>query len=281
MTVETIHLDDARRAGGRRDAEGRDDRAGPLPGPPAPGRRAGRPAVTATLPRAAEEFLSWLEVERGRSPRTLAAYRRDLGAYQDERGRATASTRRRRRDVAAHLAALRADPRRRVGGPGALEHPGLPPLPGRGGPPRRRPHPGPPVDLGHRPAAQGAERGGDRAAARRGRRHRSRRPARPGPAGGPLRHRRPGQRGGGPEPRRRGRRGRGHRPALAPRARQGRQGARRPARRRWPAPPWPTGSRARAGPCSSPRSGGAGAMPKRSSSTPGAGGSPGWASSAS
>ena len=35
------------------------------------------------LPRAAEEYLSWLEVERGRSPRTLAAYRRDLRAYGD------------------------------------------------------------------------------------------------------------------------------------------------------------------------------------------------------
>ena len=36
------------------------------------------------LPRAAEEFLSWLEVERGRSPRTLAAYRRDLASYQED-----------------------------------------------------------------------------------------------------------------------------------------------------------------------------------------------------
>jgi len=32
--------------------------------------------------RNAEEFLSWLEVERGRSPRTLSSYRRDLVAYQ-------------------------------------------------------------------------------------------------------------------------------------------------------------------------------------------------------
>ena len=35
------------------------------------------------LPRAAEEFLSWLEVERGRSPRTLASYRHDLAVYQE------------------------------------------------------------------------------------------------------------------------------------------------------------------------------------------------------
>jgi integrase/recombinase XerD len=58
------------------------------------------------LPRAAEEFLSWLEVERGRSPRTLAAYRRDLGTYQEAvegLGIEAATS----ADVAAHLAALR------------------------------------------------------------------------------------------------------------------------------------------------------------------------------
>jgi integrase/recombinase XerD len=35
----------------------------------------------AALPLAAEEFLSWLAVERGRSTNTLTAYRRDLAAY--------------------------------------------------------------------------------------------------------------------------------------------------------------------------------------------------------
>jgi integrase/recombinase XerD len=58
------------------------------------------------LPRDAEEFLSWLEVERGRSPRTLAAYRRDLATYQEAlegRGIDEATS----ADVAAHLAALR------------------------------------------------------------------------------------------------------------------------------------------------------------------------------
>jgi integrase/recombinase XerD len=35
------------------------------------------------LPAPAEEFLSWLAVERGRSENTLAAYRRDLAAYID------------------------------------------------------------------------------------------------------------------------------------------------------------------------------------------------------
>jgi integrase/recombinase XerD len=62
--------------------------------------------VTAALPRDAEEYLSWLEVERGRSPRTLAAYRRDLGTYQDGMeghgiDEATSA------EVAAHLERLR------------------------------------------------------------------------------------------------------------------------------------------------------------------------------
>lgn len=65
--------------------------------------------MNAPLSLAAEEYLSWLEVERGRSPRTLAAYRRDLASYGqalEARGgdidTASAS------DVAAYLAARRA-----------------------------------------------------------------------------------------------------------------------------------------------------------------------------
>jgi integrase/recombinase XerD len=38
-------------------------------------------ATTAPLPLVAEEFLTWLAVERGRSANTLAAYRRDLATY--------------------------------------------------------------------------------------------------------------------------------------------------------------------------------------------------------
>jgi integrase/recombinase XerD len=38
--------------------------------------------VNAPLSRNAEKYLSWLDVERGRSPRTLASYRRDLLGYQ-------------------------------------------------------------------------------------------------------------------------------------------------------------------------------------------------------
>jgi integrase/recombinase XerD len=62
--------------------------------------------VKETLPRNADEYLSWLEVERGRSPRTLTAYRRDLGSYQEGvqgHGIDEATS----ADVAQHLAALR------------------------------------------------------------------------------------------------------------------------------------------------------------------------------
>lgn len=38
--------------------------------------------ASAPLSPGAEEFLSWLVVERGRSPHTIAAYRRDLVAYE-------------------------------------------------------------------------------------------------------------------------------------------------------------------------------------------------------
>ena len=40
------------------------------------------PAVPAALSDSAEEFLTWLAVERGRARNTVAAYRRDLGAYE-------------------------------------------------------------------------------------------------------------------------------------------------------------------------------------------------------
>jgi integrase/recombinase XerD len=68
--------------------------------------------VTPTLPRNAEEYLSWLDVERGRSPRTLASYRRDLASYQAfvaQRGSGSravidAAT---PADVAAYVASLR------------------------------------------------------------------------------------------------------------------------------------------------------------------------------
>jgi integrase/recombinase XerD len=63
--------------------------------------------VTTPLPAAAEEYLSWLAVERGRSTATLSAYRRDLAGfveYLEGRGHtlATASS----ADVEAFLARL-------------------------------------------------------------------------------------------------------------------------------------------------------------------------------
>jgi integrase/recombinase XerD len=63
----------------------------------------------AVLPPPAEEFLSWLEVERGRSPRTLAAYRRDLAAYQHDVEARTGHgiDRASAADAAQHLAARR------------------------------------------------------------------------------------------------------------------------------------------------------------------------------
>jgi integrase/recombinase XerD len=39
-------------------------------------------AVQAALSRDAEEFLSYLTVERGRAPASISAYRRDLRAYE-------------------------------------------------------------------------------------------------------------------------------------------------------------------------------------------------------
>jgi integrase/recombinase XerD len=60
--------------------------------------------VSTALPLPAEEYLSWLEVERGRSPRTLSAYRRDLAAYRAAVGTMEEAS---PGDVAAYVAALR------------------------------------------------------------------------------------------------------------------------------------------------------------------------------
>ncbi len=63
--------------------------------------------MSTALPAAAEEFLSFLAVERGRAPATLAAYRRDLEGYATflsaRRVELAAAT---TRDVEAYLAAL-------------------------------------------------------------------------------------------------------------------------------------------------------------------------------
>jgi integrase/recombinase XerD len=72
--------------------------------------------VNHPLPRPAEEYLSWLEVERGRSPRTLSAYRRDLAGYEAAAagagpggpGGATSMDQMTSAQVAAYVASLRA-----------------------------------------------------------------------------------------------------------------------------------------------------------------------------
>jgi integrase/recombinase XerD len=68
--------------------------------------------VSVVLPAPAEEYVSWLVVERGRAPATVAAYRRDLAAYVaslDATG--TTLLEASARDVEAHLDALRRAPR--------------------------------------------------------------------------------------------------------------------------------------------------------------------------
>jgi integrase/recombinase XerD len=57
------------------------ERARRAPGAAGPAARRERSASQA-LSKEAEEYLSWLAVERGRAPNTLAAYRRDLVAYE-------------------------------------------------------------------------------------------------------------------------------------------------------------------------------------------------------
>ena len=95
---------------------------GRRPGPPAPGRRGAEPPWPEPLSPGAEEYLSWLAVEKGRSRNTLAAYRRrpghlrGLGGRRGRRPGSTAGP----GDVERHLAELRADgtaTRRRWPGP--------------------------------------------------------------------------------------------------------------------------------------------------------------------
>lgn len=60
------------------------------------------------LSASAEEFLSWLAVERGRAPNTLASYRRDLVAYEEALAQRHLSvTQARTEDVEDYIARLR------------------------------------------------------------------------------------------------------------------------------------------------------------------------------
>ena len=66
--------------------------------------------MNAPLSRNAEEYLSWLDVERGRSPRTLASYRRDLLGYQafvEQGGSGAPIDRASAEVVAAYVASMR------------------------------------------------------------------------------------------------------------------------------------------------------------------------------
>jgi integrase/recombinase XerD len=62
-------------------------------------------------PREVEDLLTWLAAERGRSPNTIASYRRDLHRYaawlRDERGRTVLDAD--EADVVAHVVALQAE----------------------------------------------------------------------------------------------------------------------------------------------------------------------------
>ncbi len=71
-------------------------------------RPRGAPSPSLDLPLEAEEFLTWLQVEKGRSPNTLAAYRNDLERYLGwlaERGRSLDTVE--EADIAEHVGWLR------------------------------------------------------------------------------------------------------------------------------------------------------------------------------
>ena len=168
--------------------------AGPSgPDGPVPRRRRCRPAD-------AEEYLSWLAVERGRARNTVASYRRDLRRLRGDPGRRgrTPVDDAGPGDVAAHLERLRAGGAQpRHGGPVPSAACGAAPVPPRRG------------GATSRPDRRGRRRPPCPAASPR-RSPRTRwtgcsapppattpvDPARPGPARGPLRHRGRDLRGG-------------------------------------------------------------------------------------
>ena len=229
------------------------------PGPAPAGRAALRRPWAGRCRPGAEEYLSWLAVEKGRSRNTLAAYRRDLATYEAWAAEPRASTRSTAGpgDLERHLAAPAgrgAQPG--VAGPGHHRPAGPVPVPGGGGDHRRATRP-PTCARPSCPA--GCPRpwtrtrccrlldsvDGDRAG----------RPPGPGPARGALRHRGPDLRGGGPVaagPDRAttgccGCSARGPRSAWCPLGRSGPGGPRPVAGPVGPAPRWSPGRFARRG----------------------------------
>ncbi|MGH9075558.1 MAG: site-specific tyrosine recombinase [Acidimicrobiales bacterium] len=80
------------------------------PGPAGPGPR---PLSRRQLGDDAEEYLSWLAVEKGRAPNTLVAYRRDLAAYEAWlAGRSLVPAQAGEEAVAGYVGSLRAGGRR-------------------------------------------------------------------------------------------------------------------------------------------------------------------------
>ena len=160
------------------------------PGPPpgvtseAPPTRSRTRSSGTPLPLEVEDLLMWLSVERGRSPNTIAAYRRDLRRYVAWLASAgTRIGRRRRGRRVAYVGALRGGRAGAgIGGPGDGGGALAAPVPGRGGPDRGRPGRRRRADAGAPGAAQGAERGGGRAPARGAGRRRRRSPAATGPS---------------------------------------------------------------------------------------------------
>ena len=157
--------------------------------------------MSTPLPRPAEEFLSWLEVERGRSPRTLSSYRRDLAAYE---GALTASgltmAEAGAADVAGYLATLRRTHQAASVARALSSVRGFHRFLVEEG--RRDDDPTgdlPSISVTDLLPKALSEEETERAARRRGG-YRSAGAARPRPARGALRHRGPGERGRRPQP---------------------------------------------------------------------------------
>ena len=161
------------------------------------------------LPLEVEEFLTWLAVERGRAPNTLAAYRRDLARATcawlrraGHRPSPTVERGRRRRPTSARSASAgwrRPSVARALGGRARRCTASWREEGRRGVDPARRRRGAP----GAARAAQGAHRGRGRPAARRAPWATARRPPRPGHPRGALRHRPAHLRAGRPVARRR------------------------------------------------------------------------------